>query len=296
MTEHGIRHVELVPIDRVNVLNPRIRNRRNFQEIIDNIARVGLKRPITVSRRMGPDGEVSYNLVCGQGRLEAFVELNHPQIPAIVVDADDPDCMVMSLVENCARRRHRQIELMQEVETLRKRGYDDRANATKLGVTKEWVQLLGGLFDRGEQRLISAVEMGLMPIRLAMEISRASDTEIQSVLTRAYTEKKLRGRKLVKLRRLLEQRSRSGGYIREHPFARRDGPRRPLSTVALMRIYRQEADRQKILIKKAEITQSRLLFVVEALRTLRQDDNFVTLLRAEGLNEMPRDLHERLAS
>jgi hypothetical protein len=29
---------------------------------------------------------------------------------------------------------------------------------------------------------------------------------------------------------------------------------------------------------------------------LRRDDNFVTLLRAEGLNEMPRDLHERLAA
>ena len=63
-----------------------------------------------------------------------------------------------------------------------------------------------------------------------------------------------------------------------------------------MRIYRQEADRQKVLIKKAELTQSRLLFVVEALRALRLDDNFVNLLRAEGLNDIPRDLHERLAA
>ena len=151
-------------------------------------------------------------------------------------------------------------------------------------------------FDKGEQRLISAVEMGLMPIRLAIEISRTSDSEIQSVLTRVYNEKKLRGRKLVKVRRILEQRSRTGGLMREHAMARRHGGRRPLSTVALMRIYRQEADRQKVLIKKAELTQSRLLFVVEALRTLRRDDNFATLLRAEGLNEIPRDLYERLAA
>jgi ParB family chromosome partitioning protein len=296
MTEAEIRRVELIPIERLTVLNPRVRSRRNFEEIIDNIARVGLKRPITVSRRIGPDGEVRFNLVCGQGRLEAFAELNVSQIPALVIDAADPDCMVMSLVENFARRRHRAIELMQAVETLRKRSYDDAAIATKIGVTTEWVRLLGELFDKGEQRLIAAVEMGLMPIKLAIEISRTSDSEIQSVLTRVYDEKKLRGRKLVKVRRILEQRSRTGGLMREHALARRHGARRPLSTVAVMRIYRQEADRQKVLIKKAELTQSRLLFVVEALRTLRRDDNFVTLLRAEGLNDIPRDLYERLAA
>ena len=53
---------------------------------------------------------------------------------------------------------------------------------------------------------------------------------------------------------------------------------------------------EKVLIKKAELTQSRLLFVVEALRSLRRDENFVNLLRAEGLNDIPRDLHERLAA
>jgi ParB family chromosome partitioning protein len=295
MTKDKLRRVEFVPIDRVTVLNPRVRSRRNFEEIIDNIARVGLKRPITVSRRIGADGEVGYNLVCGQGRLEAFAELNVSQIPALMVEAADPDCMVMSLVENFARRRHRPIELMQAVETLRKRGYESSLIASKIGVTAEWVRLVGELFDKGEQRLISTVEMGLLPIGLAIHIARTSDSEIQNVLTRLYNEKKLRGRKLVKVRRILEQRARTGGLMRDNPLARR-GPKRPLSTIALMRIYRQEADRQKVLIKKAELAQSRLLFVVEALRTLRRDDNFVTLLRAEGLNEMPRDLHERLAA
>lgn len=54
MTKDKLRRVEFVPIDRVTVLNPRVRSRRNFEEIIDNIARVGLKRPITVSRKSEP--------------------------------------------------------------------------------------------------------------------------------------------------------------------------------------------------------------------------------------------------
>ena len=50
------------------------------------------------------------------------------------------------------------------------------------------------------------------------------------------------------------------------------------------------ATRQKLLIKKAELTQSRLMFVREAFRKLCADEHFMTLLRAEGLETMPADL------
>ena len=60
--------------------------------------------------------------------------------------------------------------------------------------------------------------------------------------------------------------------------------------------YEREADRQRLMIKKAEITQSRLLFVVEAVRTLLADENFVTLLRAEDLATMPRPLADLISA
>lgn len=66
-----------------------------------------------------------------------------------------------------------------------------------------------------------------------------------------------------------------------------------MTSDALVRVYRQEADRQKLMIKKAEITQNRLLFVVEAFRALREDKPFLTLLRAEGLDSMPAWLEMR---
>jgi ParB family chromosome partitioning protein len=59
-------------------------------------------------------------------------------------------------------------------------------------------------------------------------------------------------------------------------------------------VYREETDRQKLMIKKAELTQGRLLFFVEAFRLLRNDENFLTLLRAEGLEMMPTYLEESL--
>ena len=101
--------IELIPIERITVINPRVRNKKIFKEIVENIAELGLKRPITVTRRDDADG-LRYALVCGQGRLEAYQALGQHEIPAIVVKADTEDCMVMSLVENLARRQHRAID------------------------------------------------------------------------------------------------------------------------------------------------------------------------------------------
>ena len=113
--------VVLVPVDLINVVNPRVRNKKNFNDIVANIAEVGLKRPITVTRRDHPDGK-QFDLVCGQGRLEAFQTLGQREIPAFVVEADNENCLVMSLVENIARRQHRAIDLLHDIEGMKRRG------------------------------------------------------------------------------------------------------------------------------------------------------------------------------
>lgn len=48
MSEPKVSKIVMIPIEKVNVLNPRVRNKKVFAEITDNIADVGLKRPITV--------------------------------------------------------------------------------------------------------------------------------------------------------------------------------------------------------------------------------------------------------
>lgn len=285
--------VTLVPTDRIRVLNPRVRNPRTFADMVENIAKIGLKRPITVTRRTESDPQ-EYDLVCGQGRLEAFIKLKQKAIPAIVIDADESDCLVMSLVENCARRQHRPIDLMREIGTLRERGYNDRQIGDKIGVSPDYVGMIAGLLERGEERLVTAVETGLLPLNLAIDISKTDADGAQRALMDAYTQKKLRGKKLAAARRLIEQREARGKKIHPKQYGRDGRNRRPLTSEALVRAYQKEADRQKLLIKKAELTQGRLLFICQAFRTLLEDDHFVTLLRAEGLETMPGYLQESL--
>jgi ParB family chromosome partitioning protein len=290
MTTPSTPEVQVIPIDRITVVNPRVRNKKTFKEITSNIAEIGLKRPVTVAVREHPDGP-RYDLVCGQGRLEAYQALGQKQIPALVVEADGEDCLVMSLVENLARRQHRAIDLLHDIEGLKQRGYRDSDIATKTGLTVEYVRNVLRLLKTGEHRLLRAVESGQIPVSIAVEIAMADDVEMQSVLQQAYEKKLLRGQKLIAVKRLVEQRRLRGkGRSRPTNAARE----RPLSVDRLLRTYRDDTDKKRRLVRKAETTRDCLIFVTEGLRKLLADDNFITLLRAEGLDTLPRNLGDRL--
>lgn len=288
-----MRTIEMIPIERVRVLNPRARNQRQYREIIENIGRIGLKRPVTVSRKAISEGGFEYDLVCGQGRLEAYQRLGRTEVPAIIVSASEEDCLVMSLVENIARRQHPAIELMREIETLHKRGYNETQIGQKLGVTASWVSMLLNLLENGEERLVAAVETGLIPISLAVTIARSDDAGIQEALAEAYTQGVVRGKKLPVLRRLLEQRASRGKNERHSSYGRRGS--RKLSAENLRRIYQREVGKQQLLIRKADFTQKRLLFVVQAMQTLLKNPQFVAVLREEHLETIPGPLERRMA-
>ena len=235
------RKLKVIPINQVRVLNPRARNQRNFREIVNSIAQVGLKRPITVSPRNSEGDTFLYDLVCGQGRIEAFMQLGQTEIPAMIIDAEESDCLVMSLVENCARRHHRAIDLLEDINTLRGRGYDDREIAEKIGVSLDYVRMISTLLAEGEERLVNAVEAGILPLNMAIEIAKSNDADVQRALTQAYSEKKLRGRKLVAVRRLLDQRQRRGKHLHSPNYGRRDAVKRPLTSESIIRVYRQRS-------------------------------------------------------
>jgi ParB family chromosome partitioning protein len=285
--------IEMVPISRITVLNPRARNKRQHREIVNNIEAIGLKRPITVSRRAGPGGP-RYDLVCGEGRLEAFQMLGQSEIPAVVIDATENECLVMSLVENIARRLQRPIDIMKEVGALHERGYSDSEISRKIGVGSSWVNLVVSLLERGEERLLNAVETGLIPISLAMEISRAETDEAQNLLLEAYETGNLRGKKLAAVRRLLDLRMRRRTQSMHLARLGRRNAGRRLTPGDLMEIYQREAEKQRLLVKKSDFAQIRLLFVVEAMKDLLADEAFTTLLRAEDLETMPRALAMRI--
>src|SRR5262249_11878109 len=152
---------------------------------------------------------------------------------------------------------------------------------TKTGLTLEYVRGVVRLLETGEHRLLRAVESGHLPVTVAMDIANASDSEVQHVLHEAYERKLLRGSKLATVKRLIAQRQRRGKRLDA------SGQRRPLSVERLLRTYRDDAEKKQAMVRKADITRGRLVFVVEALRKMVADEHFNTLLRAEGLDTIP---------
>ena len=283
------QRVEMIPIDRITIVNPRLRNKKVFKGIVDNISDIGLKRPITVTSRQGADGPL-YDLVCGQGRLEAFRQLGQTEVPALIVTADAEDCLVASLVENCARRQHQAVDLLQDIVGMRKRGHSDSEIAQKTGLTTYYVGSVAKLLEQGERRLVAAVEAGYLPISVALEICESDDQGVQAALHKAYEGKLLRGRSLIAARRLVEVRKRSGKSSNMPSRARKES----MTPEELVKAFQEDTERKRLMIKKTEATRNRLVFVVEALGQLANDDTFAALLEDEGLDTMPNRLAERI--
>jgi ParB family transcriptional regulator, chromosome partitioning protein len=278
-----VKKIEMIPIAQIRLLNPRARNKVKFQDIVTNISRIGLKKPLTIARRDSEDSV--YDLVCGQGRLEAFVALGQTEVPAIIVEAPKEDRYLMSLVENLARRPPSSIELVREIQTQRERGYSQTQIAAKLGLSDGYVSLLLRLVDKGEERLIQAVERGEIPVAVAIDIAGSNDETIQQSLADAYTSGQLRGKALFAARRLVELRRARGKGLSPS----RSGQKRKarVTTDELVSTYRKETQRQKLLVKKARVCETQLVFIAGALRRLFEAESFVSLLRTEALDALP---------
>ncbi len=294
--QHRSAELRMIPIGSIEVLNTRERNHRVFTEIVGNIRDIGLKKPITVTPRPGRDSGEHYLLICGEGRLKAYKSLKQDTIPALVVDVGTEDAYIMSLTENIARRKFHPVELLVGIGQLRDKGYDKKAIAQKTGLSVEYVQGVMYLLKNGEERLLMAVESGRIPLNSAITIAGAGndDKAIQSALQDAYESGKLRGNQLIQARRVIERRRVLGKSLSRSTPSRKAMPSADVTSSSLVRNYQREVERQKQIVRKAEFAQRCLLFVVGALRELLADENFTTLLRAEGLDTLPQYLADRV--
>jgi len=281
--------VELIPVDEINVVNDRLRGKEKFKEIVASIKKLGLKKPITVTPAKGKHGGGKYDLVCGQGRLQAFRMLGETMIPARIQELSNEDVLLMSLVENMARRNAHSAELLGEITALKERGYTIAQIAGKTNLTAKYVTGVLRLLSHGEHALLQAVEKRRVPLSVAIEIATSDDKGVQQALHDAYEQNLLRGRKLLKVREFIEKRrSKVSGRKAQ------DEDGRTVTARKMLQAYRDETARQQTVIKQAQTCQRQLLYVTSALKRLVTDENFINLLRAESLDSMPQYLAERV--
>lgn len=278
----NIQPIEQISISEINVPNPRTRNKVVFDLIVANIGEVGLKKPITVCRRPASDcaEATKYDLVCGQGRLEACLALGETNIPAVIIEATKEQQYLMSLIENIARRPPSNRDLLREVKAMTARGLKPADMAVKLGLDRTYIYGIVNLLEQGEESLITSVESRRLPISVATVIARGTTEDVRRALKEAYDKGELRGQRLGHARRIIADRLKRRA-------AKRPRTHKKMSTRELVNEYRREIDKTKALVKKASITSQRLLLLVTMMRRLFADENFVVLLKAESLLTLP---------
>jgi len=288
--------IETIEIDKIHILNPRIRNQKKFADIVANIKVVGLKRPITVTRSFSKHKGKDYDLVCGQGRIEALKACGQSHIPAIIIDEPEEMVLLKSLVENLARRQHRPLDHLTSIKGLVNKGYGPKLISQKTGLAEAYTKDIVHLLKKGEERLLVAVEAKHLPMNVAIQIANSPADE-QGALQEAYEKNELRGEKLKIVQNLLERRRvRGKEAYDERGRIKSSDKRKNLSGQDVMKIYQKEVDRKQMVTRKAALVNQQMVFITQAMRQLCGEDHFITLLRAEGLTTMPAPLANLLQS
>ena len=274
--------IALIPIEDIHILNPRVRNQIIAEEIRQNIRSVGLKRPITVAPRKDAKNGKKYDLVCGQGRIEAFIAVGETEIPAVVREVSEEDAHIMSLVENIARRNGNALELLQSIKYLKSQGYADDAIAAKTNLGKDYIRGIIRLLEEGEEYLVNAVEKGRIPLYQALHIASEDDAAVQRALAEAYESGALSGKKLVVAQKIISRRKHYGKGL---STTQRDKAK--VSAEDLIAAYEKGAKEKKRLLAQSNYIKDVLDYTAMAMRQLMNDVHFTNQLKAVDMNEIP---------
>lgn len=286
--------IEMIPIEQIRVINPRCRDQKKFAQMVESIRLVGLKKPIKVSLRAKFEkGGSGYDLVYGQGRIEAFLALGYKEIPAIVVKLSKEDRLLFSLMENLVRRFPSRSELVSEIMRLKEAGYNNVQIGKKIGIGDSAVGDYLSLIQAKEERLINAVFNGTIPLEVAVEISKAETPAQQTAFLKAYESGKFNTTAIRVVKRLITL--RSGDAKGRAKGSKGSTPQEDLSPQEMVNMYRRQTYKIQSLVRKTKVCETKILIVVSAFKKLLADEKFRALLHSQNMADFPKPLAEKLS-
>jgi len=274
------RRREMIPVDKIKVINSRNRDEQQFALNVQSIEANGQLKDIRVNDRfLAKSG--FYELICGEGRLIAHKRLGRTYIRAEIVTCSRKQAYLESLVENLARSRPGTMDFARELKSLHDEGwtYDQIAPVACRSV--EYVRHFIQLVENGEDRLIRGVEQGVFPISFAVMVAGSEDTAIQNVLMDAFDRGIVNCENFAKARTIIR--------LRMDPRHRKSGHNGAASyTVATLKgDIAQATQAKESYVREAQEKETRLFALLDGLNALWSDTALLDLLRTEGLGTRP---------
>ncbi|MGE0481610.1 MAG: ParB/RepB/Spo0J family partition protein [Phycisphaerae bacterium] len=274
------RRREMIPIDKIKVINSRNRDEKQFALNVQSIEANGQLKDIRVNDKfLAKTG--CFELICGEGRLIAHKRLGRTHIRAEVVTCTRKQAYLESLVENLARSRPGTMEFARELKHLHDEGWTFDHIAQVACRSVEYIRQYIQLVEKGEERLILGVEQEVFSMSFAVLVASSEDAAIQNVLMDAFDrgivncQNFARARQIISAR--MDERKRKDGQ---------DGA--AVYTVATLTNDITNATQVKdSYVREAQDKETRLFALLDGLTKLWKDAALLELLRAEGLSERP---------
>jgi ParB family transcriptional regulator, chromosome partitioning protein len=271
------RRREMIPIEKIRVINSRTRDETQFTLNVQSIDAIGQIKDIRVSDKfLGKDG--FYELICGEGRLIAQKRLGKTHIRAEVVTCSRKQAYLESLVENLARSHPGTMDFARELKSLHDEGWEYDKIAKIACRSEEYIRQYICLVENGEERLIQGVEHEVFPISFAVLVAQADNATIQNVLMDAFDKGIVNSANFAKARAIIN--------------ARMDGRKRKngaseYTVAALTEDIATATHAKDSYVREAEGKESRLFTLLEGLAALWKDAGFMLLIQAEHLEKRP---------
>ena len=284
ITPMSKRQYKMIPLNLIQVLNSRNRDREDFKHNIRSIKEVGLRKAIVVNGRYFKKSG-HYDLVCGEGRYIAYKELGHSEILAEVISCTKQEVLLYSLVENIARVPPRTMWFAREVKRMHDADCPISEISKITGFSEGYLQDYINLVNRGEDRLIRGVEAGLFPISFAIQVAKSDTASIQNVLMDAFDSGIVNSTNFPTVRKIITLREnninnpikRNGKFV----------PKVPYSVQQLKTDIKKVTKQKEAFVKEASLKENRLLVLLDDLRTLQGDQAFLDLTVSEGIGQIP---------
>ena len=276
-----------IPLDKIKVLNSRSRDRANFKQNVRSIDKIGLLIPIVVNERYYQRTGY-YDLVCGEGRFLAYKELKRQNILAEVISCDRKQALLCSLVENIARVPPRTMWFAREVKRLHDTGCPHEQISKITGYSVYYIREYICLVEQGEERLIKGVEDGVFPISFAVQVAKSDSSTIQNLLMDAFDSGIVNSTNLTTVRNIITSR------LSRNSSQSKPGDTRIPSTPTEYTINQLKADITKItrdkeaFVKEASVKENRLFALLEGVKIIWRDSEFVNLINSEGIGQIPQ--------
>ncbi len=275
-----------IPIQEIKVLNSRNRDRHKFQENVHSIQEVGLLKPILVNERnYQRDG--CYELICGQGRYEAYQSLGYEEIPAEVVSCTAEEAYLVSLVENIARVPPGTMWFAREVKRLKDSGFGYEQISKITGKSESYLHDYICLVEKGEERLIKGVEDGLFPITFAKQVARADSALMQNILMDAFDSGIVNSKNFPTVKKILDRRMNQGEGFEKRDRVSPSVYQESYTVQQLKQDINKMTKEKESFVHEAEHKENRMLTLLYGLHTLWRDPRLIEMVKTENIGPMP---------